>query len=82
VKSSVVWTRTVWELFMELPNRERDAVLEKVALLESFPLMYPIRIKGRRFRRYRWLVAGNWLVYYRVVDNIVYVRGLWPAQIP
>jgi len=36
----------------------------------------------RVFRRHRWFLAGNWLVYYRVVDDTVYIRGLWPARIP
>jgi hypothetical protein len=26
--------------------------------------------------RHRWFLAGNWLVYYRVVNNTVYLRGL------
>ncbi len=38
--------------------------------------MYPVRTKGRRFLRHRWFNTGDWLVYYRVVDNIVYIRGL------
>ena len=24
----------------------------------------------------------NWLVYYRVVENTVYIRGLWPVPDP
>lgn len=67
---------------MELPDREREAILEKMRLLEFFPHMYPVRTQGKRFRRHRWFHARNWLVYYRVVDKIVYIRGLWPARIP
>ena len=44
--------------------------------------MYPVRFKGRRFRRHRWFQAGNWLVYYRVVEDTIYIRGIWPARIP
>jgi len=82
VKSRVFWTRTVWELFNELPERDREVILGKMQSLPLFPHMYPVRTKGRRFRRHRWFLAGEWLVYYRVVDNDVYVRGLWPARIP
>ena len=82
MKSRVVWTRTVWELFNELPDRDRQEIIEKLHSLEFFPYMYPVRIKGRRFRRHRWFHAGNWLVFYRVIDNTVYIRGLWPSRIP
>jgi len=44
--------------------------------------MYPVRTKGRRFRRHRWFNVGDWLIYYWVVDNSVYIRGLWPVRIP
>jgi len=43
--------------------------------------MYPVRLKGR-FRRHRWLQAGNWLLFYRVIGKTIYIRGLWPARIP
>ncbi|MHB8503834.1 MAG: type II toxin-antitoxin system RelE/ParE family toxin [Candidatus Acidiferrales bacterium] len=82
MKCSVVWTRTVWQLFHKHPDRDREAILEKLPALEYFPQRYPIRMKSRRFRRHRWFHAGNWLVYYRVSGDIVYIRCLWPAQIP
>ena len=82
MKHSVVLTRTVWQLFAVLPDRDRESILEKLPALEHFPYMYPFRTKSRRFRRHRWFHAGNWLVYYRVAGNTVYIRGLWPAQIP
>ena len=43
--------------------------------------MYPVRMTGR-FRSHRWFQAQNWIVYYRVSDDTVYIRGLWPARIP
>ncbi len=43
--------------------------------------MYTVCGKGR-FRRHRRFLVGDWLVYYRVVGNTVYIRGLWPARIP
>lgn len=82
MKHEVVWTRTAWELFEELPDRDREEILGKLPALSFFPHMYPVRTKGRRFRRHRWFNAGNWLVYCRVVDDPVYIRGLWPAHIP
>jgi len=77
----IVWTYSVHELFLELPERERGAILEHLKYLRSFPYMYPVRTRGR-FRRHRWFQAGNWHVYYRVASGIVYIRGLWPARIP
>jgi len=65
----------------ELPLRDAELVAEKTKFLARFPRMYPIRPKGR-FRRHRWVLAGRWIVYYRVVDETVHIRGLWPAQIP
>jgi hypothetical protein len=26
--------------------------------------------------------AGNWLVFYKVAEGIIYIRGLWAARIP
>jgi hypothetical protein len=82
VKREVIWTRSVWELFGELPVQERELILDRMKYLREFPQMYPVRIKGRRFRRHRWFEAGNWLVYYRVVESTIYIRGIWPARIP
>jgi hypothetical protein len=41
----------------------------------------PLRTRGR-FRRHRSFQAGNWLVFYKVVEGTVYIRGLWPARTP
>jgi hypothetical protein len=65
----------------ELSLMQREMILEKISLLRRFPRMYPRTGKGR-FRNHRRFFVGDWLVYYRVVDNIVYIRGLWPARIP
>ena len=81
MKVRVVWSDPVRDLVLELPEREREEILEKTALLKHFPHMYRVRVKGR-FRRHRCFHAGNWLVYYKVVDEIIYIRGLWPARIP
>jgi hypothetical protein len=82
VEREVVWTYSVWELFGELPKHEREAIPDHLKFLRQFPHMYPVRFKGRRLRRHRWVQAGNWLVYYRVVENTIYIRGIWPARIP
>ena len=82
MKARIVWMDPVLEVFRSLPPREQDEIIARVRQLANFPYMYPVRTKGRRFRRYRWFVAGNWLVYYRVAQKTVYIRGLWPSQIP
>ena len=81
MKARIVWSDPVRDLVLELPAREQEEIFEKTALLKHFPYMYTVRDKGR-FRRHRFFQAGNWLVYYKVVDEIIYVRGLWPARIP
>ncbi len=79
--AEVLWPESVLEVPLELPEREREIILEKVSLLEQFPRMFPIRMKGR-FRNHRWFLAQNWIVFYRVSDDAIYIRGLWPARIP
>jgi len=81
VKAQVVWADPIRDLLLELPEKERREILEKADRPERFPRMYPVRARGR-FRGHRWFLAGNWLVYYRVVEHIVYIRALWPARIP
>jgi hypothetical protein len=78
----IIWADTVRDLFLELPESERSVILEHFKYLKLFPHMYPVRMKGRRFRRHRWFLAGNWLVYYRVADGTIYIRGIWPAVMP
>ena len=82
MKARIVWADPVRDLLLLLPESEREKILSRIEMLAHFPHMYPVRIQGKRFRRHRWFCAGNWLVYYRVVEKIVYIRGLWPAQIP
>lgn len=77
----IVWADAVRDLFYELSELERNDILGHLKYLTLFPHMYPVRAKGR-FRRHRWFLAGNWLVYYRVAGGTVYIRGLWPARIP
>jgi hypothetical protein len=82
VKWKIVWAASVWEVFDESSEAERNEILEHLKYVKRFPLMYPARTPGSRFRRHRWFLAGNWLVYYRVVQNAVDIRGLWPARTP
>lgn len=79
--AQIIWPKAILDALEELPERDRDLVFEKTGNLEIFPEMYPRRLKGP-FRRYRWFLAGNWLVYYRFVDDAVYSRAIWPARIP
>jgi hypothetical protein len=79
--AKIVWAEYVLGLLDELPLRGAELIAERIKPLARFPRMYPIRTKGR-FRRHRWQLAGRWIVYCRVVDETVYIRALWPAQIP
>jgi len=77
----IVWADPIKDLLLELPEREREIIFEHMKYLRRFPHRHPVRTKGR-FRRHRWFLAGNRLVYYRVAGGAVYIRGLWPSRIP
>lgn len=77
----VIWFEPAARALRELPAGVRALILEKTHLLRHFPRMYQVVHRGR-FRRHRRFVAGDWVVYYRVVENTVYIRGLWPARLP
>ena len=79
--AEVIWPQTLVDLVLELPDREREQIFQKIARLEAFPEKYPVRTFGP-FRGHRCVVAGSWLVYYRVVEGKVYLRAIWPARIP
>jgi hypothetical protein len=79
--AKIDWPDYIIELLDELDPHEVSLIFEKTRILRQFPRLYPIRPKGR-FRRHRWVLAGRWLVFYKVVGEAVYIRGLWPAQIP
>lgn len=81
MKAPVVWADPVRDLAIEIPSGEQRRIFDKIQLLSFFPYMYPVRTRGR-FRRHRFFQAGNWLVFYKVVEGVVYIRGLWPARIP
>jgi mRNA-degrading endonuclease RelE of RelBE toxin-antitoxin system len=82
VKSAVIWAPKVQELLLTLPEREGLEILERLEMVAMFPQMYQVRARNRRYRRHRRFRSGKWHVFYKVVDNVVYVRGLWPARIP
>ena len=81
MKAKVVWSQPVFDLALELPAFDQEEIFLRISVLRHFPQMYPVRTRGR-FRRHRFFKAGNWLIYYKVVDGTIYIRGLWPAQIP
>ena len=76
----VVWTPAARSVLRELPARVQLEIAKSVRLLRSFPRLYPMTQRGR-FRKHRRFFVRGWVVYYRVVENTVYVRGLWPARI-
>jgi plasmid stabilization system protein ParE len=81
VKARIIWPAHCRAVFLELPERERRAIQEKLDQVRLFPRMCAVRAKGR-FRRLRYFRAENWMVFYRVIENTVYIRGLWPARMP
>ena len=81
MRARIEWALEASEAVRELPAAEQDEIFEKLDLLIYFPRMYRVQT-GKRFRRYRRFVAGNWIVFYRVEGQTVYVRGIWPARMP
>jgi len=79
--AEIIWPQSLVDLLLEMPDRDRDMIFHKVSRLETFPELYPIRSHGP-FRGHRWFVAGQWLIYYRVVGNEVHLRAIYPARLP
>ena len=79
--ANLVWPKHVLDLMAELPPDLSELIFSRAHVLWRFPRLYQVHSTGR-FRRHRLLLAENWMVYYRVVDDTVYIRGIWPAQIP
>jgi hypothetical protein len=77
------WPDGLWELFEELPPRDQTPILSKVSTLPLFPEMYPVRRSGE-FKGCRYFVAGKrpweWLVYYLVRRDAIWIRGFYPAR--
>lgn len=79
--AEVVWPQSLVDLLLEMPDKDRDQIFQRIARLERFPKMYPVRTSGR-FRGHRCFIAGEWIVYYRVMSGVVYVRAIWPLKLP
>lgn len=77
----LIWSKHVLDLMADLPPHESALIFEKAKILQRFPRLYAVRAKGR-FRRHRKIHAGNWMIYYKVVDDAVFIRALWPARVP
>jgi hypothetical protein len=71
--AQIVWADPVGDVVLAVPGHEQELIFHALRYVKLFPHMYPVRTKGRF--RYRWFQTGNWLVYYRVVDRVVYVPG-------
>ena len=70
--AKVEWLEPVLELFEEeLPTKDQIEIVKRLALLEQFPDMYPLRRSGP-FRGHRSFVAGNYLVFYKHVGDTVW----------
>jgi hypothetical protein len=73
------WPESVWELFEELPPRDRIPILRKLSTLPLFAEMCPVRRTGE-FKGSRYFVAGKrpweWLVFYLVRRDAIWMRGV------
>ena len=78
--AKIHWPGYIENLLNELEPQEVSLIFEKTRILRQFPRLYSLRSTGR-FRRHRRVLAGRWMVYYKAVDDAVYIRGLWASQI-
>lgn len=78
----VRWLAPVRDAFAELSPVEQESIDEKIQVLRRYPHIYQLWSKSQRFRRHRQFVVGNWRVFYRVTDNVIWIRGIWPARLP
>ena len=81
MKTEIFWSQSVLDILEEIRPAELDEIDRDVALLESFPRLYPVKRSGR-YRGHRWFACGNWPVFYRFASGKVFIRGVWPARIP
>jgi hypothetical protein len=73
------WAESVWELFEELLPQHQVPILKTLGILPVFPEMYPVR-RTDLFAGCRYFVAGEWIIYYRVTRDAIWIRGLYPAR--
>jgi hypothetical protein len=82
VRWKIVWAASVWEVFDELPETERNEILEHLKCVKRFPHVYPVRTRAAGFVA----IAGCWLEIgsstIASFENTVYIRGLWPVRNP
>lgn len=76
----IEWFEPVWQVFQAIPLQDQVAIVETLNLVRSFPEMFPLRRRGRMRNHRNFVVRRRWRVFYRVVDDVIYVRALWPAR--
>jgi hypothetical protein len=76
----IEWFDPVWDVFQDIPLKDQVEVVEVLNLVRSFPAMFPLRRRGRMRGHRAFVARRRWLVFYKVVDGVIYVRALWPAR--
>ena len=66
------------EVFGELPEPVKHQAALLLDLLQSFPLMHPVRRRGL-MRGYRYFVVGRYLFYYSVASSEIRLTAIIPA---
>jgi plasmid stabilization system protein ParE len=74
------WTDEAILALVGVSEAHRRILLDRIDLIAQFPLMYPVRQRGR-FKGLRYFVVQDrWLVFYRVPgDRDILIIAIVPA---
>jgi hypothetical protein len=76
MKAEVVWAKTLWEVFEELPQKGKLPRLWNAWISSDTSLTHTPCARAAGFAAIVFFQAGNWLVFYKIVEDTIYIRGL------
>jgi plasmid stabilization system protein ParE len=71
----ILWTETALRQLDGVPLVPAEQILVKIELAAQYPDMFPVRGRGR-YRGYRWIAVGPWVVFYEADADAVVVRAI------
>jgi hypothetical protein len=74
------WLGPAQDAFEELDERDREAILVELETVRSFPNLYPARLNRPFLGSRQFVVRNRWTVIYHVMDDIIWVRVIYPAR--
>ncbi len=74
----ILFAASAAEAFAELPDSTKRRAAKSIDLLEQYPKMYPVRMRGL-MRGYRYFVAGRHLFYYSLTSEELRITAIIPG---